>query len=140
MDRENAWYQEGLRFRCTGCGKCCTGSPGIVWVSEKEGAEIAAFLGISIHDFQRKYTRLIGEGRRALLERGREWDCIFLHEKKRCLIYPVRPKQCKTFPWWKGVVASREGWEQTKEYCEGIDHPDGPLVSSEEIEETLHSE
>ena len=29
----DAWYaEEGLAFECTGCGDCCTGAPGYVWV------------------------------------------------------------------------------------------------------------
>src|SRR5262245_18529291 len=26
------WYQDGLEFTCTRCGKCCTGEPGFVSV------------------------------------------------------------------------------------------------------------
>jgi Fe-S-cluster containining protein len=140
MNVEEKWYKDGLRFQCTGCGKCCTGSPGVVWVSGEEEKEIAAFLGISLHDFQKRYTKLIGEGKRVLREIGKEWDCIFLEGKKKCFIYPVRPQQCKTFPWWKGVLCSKEQWRQTGEYCEGVDHPDAPLFSQEEIDQRLHSE
>ena len=137
---EEKWYKEGLRFHCTGCGKCCTGSPGIVWVSESEEEKIASFLGISRHDFQRKYTKLMGERKRVLREVGKEWDCVFLENKKKCRIYPVRPRQCQTFPWWKGILSSKGEWERTGVYCEGIDHPDGPLTSSKEIDEKLHAE
>ena len=37
------WYQDGLRFRCTRCGHCCTGTPGNVWINEEEIAAIAEF-------------------------------------------------------------------------------------------------
>ena len=30
------WYKDGLRFQCTGCGDCCTGGPGYVWVNQAE--------------------------------------------------------------------------------------------------------
>src|SRR5262249_1390597 len=39
------WYQDGLRFECTRCGKCCSGFPGFVWVSEAELQAIADFRG-----------------------------------------------------------------------------------------------
>ena len=27
------WYQDGLQFRCTRCGNCCTGAPGYGGIS-----------------------------------------------------------------------------------------------------------
>lgn len=30
------WYAPGLSFTCTQCGNCCTGEPGVVWVSDEE--------------------------------------------------------------------------------------------------------
>ena len=38
---QEPWYKEGLRFKCTECGKCCTGAPGYVWVNKEEVAEMA---------------------------------------------------------------------------------------------------
>ena len=29
----DTWYHLGLRFQCTGCGDCCTGAPGYVWIN-----------------------------------------------------------------------------------------------------------
>lgn len=29
-----------------------------------------------------------------------DWPCVFLLPEKGCLIYPVRPIQCRTFPFW----------------------------------------
>ncbi len=42
---DGPWYQDGLRFTCTMCGKCCTGDPGYVWVTDEELAALAKFLG-----------------------------------------------------------------------------------------------
>ena len=36
------WYQQGLKFHCLGCGDCCTGEPGYVWVTKAEIAALAA--------------------------------------------------------------------------------------------------
>jgi uncharacterized protein len=119
-DNESApWYKNGLRFKCTGCGKCCTGSPGYVWVTVEEIASMAAFLGISINEFKRKYIRQ-RDHRYALIEmKLRNYDCVFLRDRK-CLVYPVRPKQCRTFPWWKENLSSQESWEIASRMCEGI--------------------
>lgn len=128
------WYKEGLRFGCTQCGKCCTGSPGYVWIDEAEIADMAGFLKISEAEFIQRYTREV-DGQLALLEDPRSYDCIFLRDKK-CLLYGSRPKQCRTFPFWPENLSSKEAWEETKQRCEGIDHPDAPLYLPKRIEET----
>src|SRR4029078_2071646 len=88
------WYAEGLKFSCTQCGKCCTGSPGAAWVTLDEIQCIAEFLNIPINDVVQNYLRKI-DGRWALREKAQTYDCIFLKDK-RCSIYEARPMQCKT--------------------------------------------
>ena len=56
------WYKKGLRFKCTGCGKCCTGSPGYVWVSDDEVSVMAEKLDTSVKEFLKSYTHLVGDG------------------------------------------------------------------------------
>lgn len=127
----DAWYKDGLRFKCTGCGQCCTGSPGHVWVNDEEIAALADHLQISIEGFIKLYTRRIGN-RRSLKEHPKNYDCVFLKERK-CLVYSVRPQQCRTYPWWPENLATRKAWEEEKQRCEGIDHPDAPLVDLHEF-------
>src|SRR5437868_4572601 len=62
----NQWYSEGVKFQCTGCGKCCTGSPGAVWVNEEEIVALAKLLNISIQEFSKKYIRRL-QGRLSLI-------------------------------------------------------------------------
>lgn len=134
IDSLKLWSPEGLRFKCTGCGKCCSGTPGYVWVNKQEIQDMAAFLQISEETFLKKYTRQVGN-RIALLEvkKGQNFDCIFLKDKA-CSLYSVRPTQCRTYPWWKENISSKEGWEEAAQICEGINHPEGALFSPEEIE------
>lgn len=132
------WYKEGLPFQCTGCGKCCTGSSGVVWISEEEIHAVSKFLNLPVETVCRKYVRKLGD-RLALLEvkqKNGDYDCIFL-EGKQCSIYPVRPKQCKTFPWWEENLSSKEAWEEAGILCEGINHPEAPIIPLKEIEEGL---
>lgn len=129
---DDLWYKNGLRFKCTECGKCCTGSPGFVWLEEEDITRLTKRLNISREIFLKQYTRQI-QGRYSLIEHPKNYDCIFLKEKKTCRVYEDRPKQCQTFPFWKEVLESKEAWEQTKRQCEGIDHPDAPCISAEEI-------
>jgi hypothetical protein len=131
---EEPWYKEGLRFDCTQCGKCCTGSPGYVWVNEEEIARMAEFLKISPGEFRKKYTRQ-AYGRVSLIEDKRTYDCVFL-EGRTCKLYDSRPRQCRTFPWWPQNLSSRAAWEETAARCEGI-NKDAPLVSLDTIQEAM---
>lgn len=134
------WFKEGLRFKCTGCGECCTGSPGYVWLTSAEAQAIAERLKLPFEEFLKKYTRRIGN-RLSLIEqrRGDNYDCVFLKDKQ-CTIYDLRPKQCRTYPWWSENVESLKHWVEESVRCEGINHPDAPLISLEEIQIHLPKE
>lgn len=127
------WFHAGLRFKCTGCGRCCTGSPGYAFLSELDMERLSAHFSLSVQEFAKKYTRLV-EGLYALLEKPTFGDCIFL-ENNRCTVYEVRPIQCQTFPWWIHNLRDPEDWKEASEKCEGINHPDAPIVSSLEIQQ-----
>jgi uncharacterized protein len=136
-ENEAPWYSKGLRFKCTECGKCCTGKPGYVWVSEEEIQNIANFLNISYKKAMRTYVRK-KNNRYSLIELpSSNNDCIFL-KGKICQIYTARPKQCRTFPWWVQNLRTAESWQEAAKECEGIS-PDAPLVPIEEIERNLFS-
>ncbi len=125
---QEPWYKEGLRFKCTGCGKCCTGGAGYVWVTHEEIAQLAAELDLSTEEFSRLYVRKIGQRyslKEVKTERG--YDCVFL-KGKECSLYGARPIQCRTFPFWPSNLKSRKTWEDLKEECEGVEHPEAPLL------------
>ena len=130
------WYKEGLRFKCTGCGKCCTG-PGYVWLSKEDIDRLAKHLKLSKEIFLKKYTRQVGFDV-ALLNDPETVDCIFLKDKKTCTVYESRPKQCRTFPWWRDNLSSLKEWEEEGTRCEGINHPEAPLIPCSEIKKNLH--
>ncbi|MEC7840381.1 MAG: YkgJ family cysteine cluster protein [Chlamydiota bacterium] len=129
------WYQEGLRFKCTGCGQCCTGGPGAVWISQEEIELMAKHLNLAESEFIKTYTRLI-DGKRSLIEDPVSYDCVFLKDNK-CSLYSVRPKQCRTFPWWQQNLTSKKAWKEAAQWCEGINHPEAPIVPSSEIDSNL---
>ncbi|HZU36226.1 MAG TPA: YkgJ family cysteine cluster protein [Gemmataceae bacterium] len=123
------WYKDGLRFQCTRCGHCCTGEPGFVWVSDEELAQIAAYRGETLEETKALCTRWTTRGR-TLREKG-NGDCVFYTRDAGCTIYPVRPAQCRTWPFWASNVATPEDWQQTCEICPGSGT--GELISAEEI-------
>ena len=126
------WFHEGLRFQCTGCGACCTGTPGYVFLSPTDLARLAEHFGLTEEQFTATYTRSV-DGGVALIDQNAAGDCVFLHEK-RCTAYDARPTQCRTFPWWVQHLRTPEEWAEAKTRCEGIDHPDAPKISALEIE------
>jgi Fe-S-cluster containining protein len=123
------WYQDGLPFTCTQCGKCCTGAPGFVWVTDEEIAALAAYRKEQVEEFVALHTRR-ARGRRTLRERA-NGDCIFYDPKRGCTVYPVRPAQCRTWPFWESNVESPEAWERTVGICPGSGT--GDLIPAEEI-------
>jgi uncharacterized protein len=143
------WYADGLRFTCSQCGNCCTGGPGFVWISDEELRRLAEHLGLSTVETVERYCRTIGSRislREVRNDRG-EYDCIFLkeerserrrggetivHTKRSCTIYPVRPLQCRTWPFWEGNLASREAWERSARRCHGMNR--GRRFTREEME------
>lgn len=132
------WYKDGLKFKCTECGKCCTGAPGYVWLTPQEMQNIADLLDIPLDTFKKKYTRQSGN-RYSLTEKksfNNENDCVFLKDKK-CTIYQARPKQCRTFPWWKENLNSEHSWQLAAKECEGI-NDDAPIVPFETIQHQLN--
>lgn len=131
---KQSWYANGLRFECTGCGQCCTGAPGYIWVTKEEIAQIAEHLQLHIDEFSRLYVRRV-KGQFSLLEHPKTYDCVFLKNKK-CQIYSVRPTQCRTYPWWPKNLKSEKDWQEAAKYCEGI-HLNAPIVNPELIEQQL---
>jgi len=128
------WYQRegGLRFRCSECGDCCTGEPGAVWVNEDEIAALADYLEMDPAEFERQYVRRKGM-RRSLYERF-DGDCILFDKATRgCTVYPARPVQCRTWPFWERNVVTEESWQQTCRECPGSGT--GELVSVDRIRE-----
>ena len=125
------WYKDGLKFKCTGCGNCCTGFEGFVWVNAEEVQAIANFLGKSIGEVRIEHTRLVG--RRTTLREFANHDCTFFDSQTRgCKIYPVRPRQCRTWPFWESNLESPETWEEVKQGCPGAGK--GNFFPLEEIE------
>jgi Fe-S-cluster containining protein len=142
------WYSQGLQFTCTQCGNCCTGSPGYVWISRDEIVQLAEYLQISPEETVETYCRKI-DGRFSLKESrgvGGAWDCIFLrdeapnaardgkaaHPRRVCGIYPVRPTQCRTWPFWDSNLTSAKAWERASHRCYGMNR--GEQYSQERIE------
>lgn len=155
---EEPWYKDGVRFKCTGCGKCCTGPKGYIWISREEIEPLAKHLKMTPSSFIAKYTLEPSPedlahypNKEALKSKlllkevpsknsPKDYDCIFLSKEGMCSIYNFRPKQCRTYPYWPDIMRSKRAWANEKRYCEGIEYVDAPVVAFASIEKNLNEQ
>ena len=117
-DNTKPWYKDGLRFQCTGCGNCCTGAPGYVWVNKADIAGLAAEVGLEVAEFEARYVRVIGV--RKCLHELDNFDCVFFDgATRKCKVYNARPRQCRTWPFWDSNTRTPEAWADTCSVCPG---------------------
>jgi len=125
------FFDDGIRFECRRCGSCCTGEPGIVYVDDSEITRISEYLEITreiliqrfLYPFQDSYS----------IREAEDGRCLFF--ENGCSIYPVRPLQCRTFPFWFQNMRSVEAWDDVCLRCPGVGK--GRLYTKEEIVETI---
>ena len=118
--------QEGYDYQfspsaCETCGgACCTGESGYIWAKYPEIEKMADFLNLTIEEFATMYLKRV-KHRYSLIEKKLDDDnfaCIFFNnELKQCGIYSVRPRQCRTFPFWETFKNNKE---EVKNECPGI--------------------
>jgi len=123
----NIITKEGFSYKfnvdaCKECeGNCCIGESGYIWVTPKEIKDIAQFLKISENIFIERFLIKVGY-KFSIKEKPFKngYACLFFDEnKKRCSIYPIRPTQCRTFPFWEHYKDNKN-IEELKKECPGI--------------------
>lgn len=128
------YKRQRLHFECTQCGVCCTGNQDYyVHVSPDEVEKIRHFLGISHAWFKRRYMLRLDEQNWGL--RSEHERCVFLTDAGRCRIYPVRPVQCCTYPFWPEVLKTAKAWQREAGRCEGINR--GAVVPAARVSAAL---
>lgn len=66
-------------------------------MTDAEIMRLAAFKGLSEHEFIQRFTRLRHDRQGLSLQEKPNHECIFL-EGNDCSVQPVKPQQCKAFP------------------------------------------
>lgn len=128
------WFAEGLRFECVrGCRRCCGGAPGVVHVTDAELLELAAWLHVPVAEFEESCVRRLWNGKASLRERP-NGDCVLL-DAHGCSAYAARPKQCRDYPFWPEVLATRAAWDAEQARCPGIGR--GRLHTASELAQVL---
>ena len=88
----------GVDFTCRRCGACCRIKDGIVRVSDAEVARIAAFLGMGEDAFIANETEIAPDRSSLMLKSRADGSCVYLTADNLCVINPVKPDKCRTFP------------------------------------------
>jgi hypothetical protein len=83
-------------YECQRCTACCRW-PGQVYVTDAEIARLAAFKGMSKHDFIQRFTRPRDDRRGLVLQEKPDGSCVFL-DGNDCSVQSVKPQQCRDFP------------------------------------------
>jgi len=126
-----------LCFECVRCGACCSGEPGLILFSPAELEGMSRFLAVSKRDFLKTYARPAeyqGKGVMTLKEKE-NGDCVFFDAEKGCLIYEVRPLQCRSYPFWSRILKSRFSWKTESLHCPGMNQ--GSPASLERVGEWI---
>ena len=123
--RKEVSQKEGFNFKfnpeaCIECqGKCCNGGSGNIFVKSKEIRAISKFLGIDISKLIEEYLiRVSYKFSIKEIKTNKNYACIFFDKKmNKCSVYPVRPNQCRTFPFWSYF---RDRPKEVARECPGI--------------------
>jgi Fe-S-cluster containining protein len=91
---------------------------------------LADGLGIGVEELGRRYLRRVGS-RVSLVER-QDGDCVFWSNTEGCTVYEARPSQCRTFPFWQGILKNEGSWAAAGGSCPGVG--EGRLYTLGEIE------
>jgi hypothetical protein len=121
------FFDAGLRFECQRCGVCCTGDPGTIYVGPSEIDPMAGYCRLSQTRFIATYLYPFKDS--YSIREDAAGCCLFFRDG--CAIYPVRPLQCRSFPFWFVHLRCPARWAELQRHCPGIGQ--GRLYSKEEI-------
>ena len=115
------WFEKGLKFSCTQCGKCCRGQTN-VFVNSSEVQAMASHLNLDPFEFVRKYAedRTIDDETFTSIKNVNGSCALLSDDGKTCIVHPVSPVQCKTYPFWTSHVMGKSEWTAEATRCEGI--------------------
>jgi Fe-S-cluster containining protein len=91
-----------------------------VYLTREDRRRLARFLGLSTRELIREYCVKSGED---YLFRDSKIQCLFLKDN-RCSIYPARPSQCRTWPFWKDNMNPLAWRKKVIPLCPGAEGSD----------------
>ena len=134
MTDSELFFKKGLFFSCQRCSNCCRLEPGYVYLSQNDLTKLLDWFSLEkdvfITDFCR-WTPYYDGSEVLTLKEKKNYDCIFWNNG--CTVYPARPLQCTTFPFWDYIINDENSWNECSKDCPGINK--GILHSPDEIAE-----
>ena len=133
--KREPWWSKGVQFECQGSGNCCTsrGEFGYVYLTLADQRRMASHFKLNLSQFRKQHCEKT-DGLYYLREEKGQVDCKFLEERK-CSIYPARPTQCRTWPFWPEVMGAKEWKKEVASFCPGVGK--GRVHTKQEIERAL---
>ncbi len=150
--------ENGVKFKCKLCGRCCRGSnEGEVFLYLEDIERLASELNLKgpsgLKKFAKKYLKIVNDSfywkepgdikgktykYKSLSFKFIEEDehCEFLGEDNKCTIYHAAPFQCKSFPFWQMMVSSLKNIKEYSKKCpglKGLNNEDANFYSKEDI-------
>ncbi|MDR2387184.1 MAG: YkgJ family cysteine cluster protein [Deltaproteobacteria bacterium] len=132
-------------FDCQRCGQCCQGRGG-TWLNFPQVKVLADFLALEPDQLIKTYLEKdkparpiqekgpIDQASREQTSReqalwtiglGPEGFCLFFDLKeKSCLIHPVKPLSCQSWPFYHWLVTSQAGFLEAQSHCPGLEKLD----------------
>ena len=124
-----------LRFECSQCGLCCCGGDDYyVAINQADMKRLCDYLDISLKWLKQRYVAHLGHALYTI-RMNQKGCCVFLQSDNSCNIYPVRPVQCRTYPFWPELLDSRKSWNLESRRCEGINR--GNIVPLKTVKSAL---
>ena len=123
------WACGGLRFGCLGCGRCCRGASGGIFMRPCAERCIAAALCLTAEQLRSRFET--SRWRFPSLKETGCGRCVMNGDDGRCRVYACRPVECRTWPFWPELLESPQAWQAAARRCPGMDS--GPLWSPRRI-------
>lgn len=142
-----------MKFKCEKCGHCCNDPSIIVTVTHHDIQRITRFLSFTPQEAIKFLAFYYLEDSAAAgkfiasppirtikgdtflgLLKDKEGKCVFLDNGNRCSIYPVRPMECRAFPFTFDVKKRWLCWgvAQKAKQCRGLNK--GNAISAEVLD------
>lgn len=95
---------------------------------------MAAHLDLSLDAFEARFDVQWDPGAEQLaIEATGGRGCPLLRDDGGCSVHPVKPHQCRSWPFWDEMLDDAARWQQARSFCPGLDADEGRLYGRSEI-------